>query len=112
SFEDLPEHIKDTSIQRLTFYLQFFQEAFEYISLPGLLGYEAPHVTYFRLAYAVNATKSLFQPIGIPRQIIVSHQMGALQVYAFTGSVSSDQDLYPRILAKKFLNIAALLSPH
>ena len=45
------------------------------------------------LADAVDAPEPLLQAIGIPRQVVVDHEMrAALQVHAFAGGVVGDHD--------------------
>jgi len=39
-------------------------------------------VTYFGLADAMNTAKTLLNAIGVPRQVIVHHQVCALEVDA------------------------------
>ena len=46
------------------------------------------------LADTVDAAEPLFEPVGIPGQIVVDHQMRALKVDAFAGRIRCEQHLY------------------
>ena len=67
--------------------LQFLQELPVNITLSGSIRDEVPQVTYFGLADAMDAAEALFQTIWIPRQVVVHHQMSALEINAFTGGI-------------------------
>ena len=67
-------------------------------------------MTNFGLTNAVNAAKALLQPVGIPGQIVVDHQVGALQVDAFASSVGGDENLHLWIMAKGFLHLHTLFT--
>ena len=50
------------------------------------------------LADAVDAAEALLEPIGIPRQVVVDHQMrAALEVHALAGGVVGDHHANDRI---------------
>ena len=46
------------------------------------------------LADPVDAAEALFQPVRVPRQVVVDHQVAALQVDAFAGGVGRQQYLH------------------
>ena len=43
------------------------------------------------LADAVDAAEPLFEAVRVPRQVVVDHQVGVLEVDAFAGGVGGDQ---------------------
>src|SRR6516225_3192392 len=65
-----------------------------------------------RLADAVDASEALLDAIGIPRQVVVDHQVSALQVDTFACSIGRDQNLNIRIVAERFLHVHALFASH
>ena len=40
----------------------------------------------------MDAAEALFEAVRIPRQVVVDHQVGVLEVDAFTGGVGGDED--------------------
>ena len=60
----------------------------------------------------MNTAKALLQAVGVPGQVIVHHQMRALQVNTFAGGVSGQQHLNLGVVEKAFLGFAALFPPH
>ena len=66
----------------------------------------------FRLADAVDAAEALLQAVRIPGQVVVDHQVGALQVDAFASGVGRDQDLHFLVVRECFLRLAPLLAAH
>ena len=65
-----------------------------------------------RLTDTVDTTETLLQSVRIPRQVVVDHQVGTLQIDTFTGSVSGDQDADFLILTETLLNLPALIPEH
>ena len=63
-----------------------------------------------RLADTVDTAKALFQPVGIPRQVVVDHEVGVLQVDAFPGGICGDQHPRGRVIAEQFLDLPTLLT--
>ena len=60
---------------------------------------------------AVNAAEPLLDPVRVPRQVVVDHQVGALQVQALTGGVGGDQDAHVLVLGEQLLVFAPFLPP-
>ena len=69
-------------------------------------------MTHFRLANAVNPTEPLLQSVGVPGQVVVHHQVGALQVDAFAGRIRGEQHLHVRVVAEGCLGLASVLAAH
>ncbi len=69
-------------------------------------------MTHFRLADAVNPAEPLLQSVGIPGQIVVHHQVGALEVDAFAGRIRGEQHLHVRVVAEGFLGLEPVLAAH
>ena len=69
---------------------------------------QVPEVANFLLTDAMNSSEALLQPVRVPGQIVIDHQVGALQVDAFPGGVGRYQDLHIGSMTKAFFNVAAL----
>ena len=69
--------------KRLAGLLQLLQERAVDVALAGLLGDEVPEVADLGLADAVDAPEALLDAVRVPRQVVVHHQVGALQVDPF-----------------------------
>jgi len=65
-----------------------------------------PQVASLGLADAVDTPEALLDTIGIPREVIIYHEMcAAMQVDAFAGGVGSNQNQNFRVLLERFLNL-------
>ena len=60
----------------------------------------------------MDAPEALLQAIRVPRQVVIHHQVGTLQVDALTGRVGCQQDQHAGIVAERLLRLGALLAPH
>ena len=69
-------------------------------------------MAHFGLPDAVNAPEPLFQTVRVPGQVIVDHQMRALQVDAFAGGIGGQQDENVLVLFERLLSFGALLAAH
>ena len=63
------------------------------------------------LADAVDAAEALLDPVRVPRQVVVDHEVGALEVQALAGGVGRDQDPGVDVLGEQLCDLAALLAP-
>jgi hypothetical protein len=89
------QHVAHLPAQRLALLLQLLQQPQVDVALARLAGHQVPQVAHLRLADAVNAAEALLQAIGVPRQVVVDHQVGAaLQVDALAGGVVGDEDAH------------------
>ncbi len=64
----------------------------------------------FGLPYAVNPTEALLDAVWIPRQVIVDHEVGALEIDALAGGVGCKQHLNLGVVSERFLRLQAFLS--
>ena len=60
----------------------------------------------------MDTAKALLQPVRVPWQVVVDHQMRALEVDAFTGGIGGDQDANTDVLLEQILDLAALIAQH
>ena len=59
-------------------------------------------MAHFPLTYSVNAAETLLYAIGIPRQVIVDHQMRTLKIHALARGVCSEQHHSVGIMGETF----------
>ena len=74
------QHIEDLPAQRNTLFLQLLKEPLENLALARFAGNQVPQMADFRLANTVNASEALLQPVRIPGQVVIDHQVRSLQV--------------------------------
>ena len=67
-------------------------------------------MTNLLLTDAVDATETLFEAVWVPRQVVVHHQVGVLEVNAFTGGIGRNKNAYFGVGTKDRLNAAALIA--
>ena len=98
--KDCAEDIKNGSAERGAFIFQLFKEAEVNVTLAGVMGNEIPEVADLALADAVNPSKSLFEPVGVPGQIVIDHEVRTLEVDPFSGGVGRQEDQHFGIAGK------------
>jgi hypothetical protein len=91
---ELAEHIENLSAERLSGFFEFLQQTAIDVALAGLLGHQVPQVADLGLADAVDAAEALLQPVRVPREVVVNHEVGPLQVDTFAGGVGGEQHLH------------------
>ena len=89
---ELAQYVEHLTAKRIAGLVQLLQQGTVDIALARLLGHEVPEVADFGLADAVDAAEALFEPVGVPRQIVVDHQVGALEVDALARRIGRDED--------------------
>src|SRR6185437_8183582 len=99
----LAENVEDLAAQRLPCQLELLEELLIDVAFSGLLRDKVPEVTDLRLTNAMDAAEALLEPIGIPWQVVVHHQVRTLQVDTFTRGVGGEEDLYRRIVPERLL---------
>jgi len=85
--EQLAQHIENLAVQRAALDFQLLQQALIDVAFAGFVRHQIPQMADFGLADAVDAPKALLQSGGIPGEIIVDPQVGALEVDTFASSV-------------------------
>jgi hypothetical protein len=111
-FEHLAQDVEDAAAQRLALDFELLEQALEHVALAGLGRDHVPQVADLGLADAVDAAEALLQAVGVPRQVVVDHQVGVLQVHAFAGGVGGEQHAAVRVVAEQLLHLAALFALH
>ena len=104
------EHVEYLAAEGLARLLQFFQQALVYVALARLGGDQVPEVADLGLADAVDTAEALLEAVGVPGQVIVDHEVGALEVDAFAGGVGGEEDAHLGVVAERFLGGMALLA--
>ena len=69
-------------------------------------------MAHLGLADAVNTAEPLFDPVWVPRQVVVDHQVGALEVDAFAGGVRGQKDLHFWVVFERLLGLHPILAAH
>ena len=96
--EQLAEDVVDPAAERLARRLELLQEAGVDRALAGLVGDQVPEVADLGLADAVDAAEALLEAVGVPGQVVVDHEVGALEVDALAGGVVRDHDQNRRVV--------------
>ena len=110
--ERLAEDVEHLAAVGLALLLDLLQQPGEDLALAGVGGDEVPQVADLLLADAVDAAEALLDPVRVPRQVVVDHQVRALQVQALAGGVGGDQDLDVAVLGELLGDLAALVTAH
>ena len=109
---DLPQDIEYLTSQGLARFLQLIEEGMVDLALTGLFGHHIPQVTDFRLPDPMNPAEPLLDPIRIPGEVIVHHQVRPLEVDALARCVGGYQDLHLGVMSETFLCLQPLLAAH
>ena len=104
------EHVEDLVAERLALLLELVEQALEDLALAGLVGHQVPEVADLGLADAVDAPEALLDAVRVPGQVVVHHQVGALQVDALARGVGGHQHEGVLVLGEVLLRLAALLA--
>ena len=89
--EGTAEDVKDLAAVCRSLLLDLFEESLEDLALPGVGGDEVPESADLLLADAVHATEALLDAVGIPREVVVDHEVGGLEVETLTGGIGRDE---------------------
>ena len=93
SLNAVAEHVEHLAAVGLALLLDLLQQPGEHLALAGVVGDEVPQAADLLLADAVDAAEPLLDAVGVPRQVVVDHQVGGLEVEALAGGVGGEQDL-------------------
>ena len=98
ALEQFAEHVVDLAAKRLARLLQLLQQAAIDLALARVGGAEVPKVADLGLADAMDAAEPLLQPVRVPGQVVVDHEMrAALKIDALAGGIIGDHDAHDRI---------------
>lgn len=90
--------------------LQLIKKTLENITFPCFQGDHIPQIASLCLTNSMNTAKSLLDPIRVPRQIVVDHQIGVLKVDTFASRVCRDQEANRRIVSEFVLDLQPFLA--
>ena len=102
---ELAEHVEDLAAERLARLLELLQQPAVDLALAGLLGDQVPEVADLGLADAVDAAEALLEAVRVPGQVVVDHQVGALEVDALAGGVGGEQHLHLGVVRERLLRL-------
>ena len=98
AFEQLAEHVVDLAAERRARLFQLLQKPAIDLAFARVGGAQVPEVADLGLADAVDAAEPLLDPVRVPGQVVVDHQVrAALKVHAFAGGVVGDHHAHDRI---------------
>ena len=106
------EHVEDLAAVGLALLLDLLQQPGEDLALAGVAGDEVPQAADLRLADAVDAAEALLDPVRVPRQVVVDHQVRGLEVEALAGGVGGQQDLAVGVLGELLGDLPALAAAY
>ena len=86
------EDVEHFVAQRPTLHLEFLQQCSQNVAFAGFGGDEIPEMAGVSLADPVDSTETLLEPVGVPRHVIVDHQMRHLEVDAFTRGICREKN--------------------
>jgi hypothetical protein len=105
---EFAEHVEDLTAERLARLFELFQQLAVDVAFAGFVGDQVPQVAGLGLADPVDTAEALFEPVGVPRQVVIDHQVRALQVDALAGGVGRQQYLHLGVVLEGFLHLEAL----
>ena len=76
------EHVEHLAAVGLALLLDLQQQPREDLALAGVVGDEVPQAADLALADAVDPAEALLDPVRVPRQVVVDHQVRDLEVQA------------------------------
>ena len=92
--EDFADDVEDgIVIQRVADLLEFIQESLKDTAFDRIRRHEVENQAVFLLAVPVDTAHALFQPIGVPGDVVIEKNMTDLEVDAFARGLRSDEDL-------------------
>jgi hypothetical protein len=108
--EHLTKNIEYASFECFVDGFQLDEQTMIDFALAGFLGHEVPEMTDLLLANAVDAPETLFETVRIPRQVVIDHEIGVLEVHAFTGSIGGEEDTGVGVGTEQGLPFAAFVA--
>ncbi len=109
---ELAEHVEHLAAERLARLLELIQQLAIDVAFAGLFRHQVPQVAHLGLADAVDAAEPLLEAVGVPRQVVIDHQVGPLEVDALARGVRGEQHLHLGVVLERFLRLHPLLAAH
>ena len=92
--KDLAHHVEDrVVIQRVADLLKLFEQPLQNATFNGVGRDEVEDEAILPLPVAVDSPHPLFQPHGVPRDVVIHHQPAELKVDALAGGFGRDEHL-------------------
>ena len=107
----LPEHIENLPAEGVPGFFQLLQQRVVDVALARLLRDQVPEVADLRLPDSMDAPEPLLDAVGVPGEVVIHHQVGALQVDALGSCVRRQEDLHARVVPEGLLDGAPILAP-
>jgi hypothetical protein len=106
----LAEHVEDGPAQGLNLDGDLLEQASVDVTLAGPVSDEVPEVAGLGLADPVDPSEPLLDAIGVPRQVVVDHEVGALEIDPLPCRVGRDEDHDRRVVLEGALSSPALVA--
>ena len=110
--EYTPQDIEHFASKRIPFLLNLIEQALKDGAFTCLVGHQIPKPTHLGLANAVDAPKSLLDAIGIPRQIVVDHQVGHLKIHTFASGICGQKNGAIAVVGKFLHRLSPVFTLH
>ena len=105
------EHVEDLAAVGLALLLDLAQQKQEDVALARVARDEVPEPADLLLADAVDAAEALLDPVRVPGQVVVDHQVRGLQVEALARGVGGEQDVAVLVVGELLGDLAPLAAP-
>ncbi|GBD06134.1 hypothetical protein HRbin20_01736 [bacterium HR20] len=106
------QHVEDLATEGGASLFELLEQSVVNVALASLDCHHVPQVAGFGLADTVDAAKALFDTVGVPGQVVVDHEVCALEIDAFAGSIGCHEHAYLRIVEKGLLCFAPVFTAH
>ena len=111
ALEEAAEHVVDPPAQGGAGGFQLFEQPPVDLPLARVLRDEVPQMADLGLADAVDASEALLQAVRVPGQIVVDHQVGALEVDALARRIVRDHHHDLRVVHERLHDLAPVRTP-
>ena len=111
AIEHLTQYVEHlVAAQGVANLLQLGKEPREHPAFAGVLGHQVEYEDLFRLPVTMDAAHALLQPVGIPGDVVVDHQVAELEVDALARGLGGHHHL--GLVLEHPLGVDALFQPH
>ena len=96
----IAQHVVHLVAIHLTLLLNLGEQPLEHLAFPGPVRDQVPKMARPALADPVNSPEALLNAVRVPRQVVVDHHVGDLQIDALAGGIGGHQHRHRRIDSK------------
>jgi len=92
--------------------LQLLKQSAVNVAFASFLGYQVPKVAYLGLADTVYTAEALLNPVWVPWEVVIDHQVGTLKVNPLARGIRGNEHVHFRIMFERLLCLQAFLAAH